>query len=172
MSLIECSECKAQISDKADKCPKCGNPIGSEKKSTSPSKPPKKLSIITMVGIASLMFLFICIMMQPDSTKNSKTPSSPKLTKEEKKEQHRIAKHGEKPIDIEYDVKSYLGNIAKDPDSVKIYSCSNIFYNESDGWMSLVDWGAKNSFGGMNRAVNWFVIDKGRIQMKPADAYK
>lgn len=27
MALIECSECKSQISDKASACPKCGNPM-------------------------------------------------------------------------------------------------------------------------------------------------
>ena len=28
MALIKCSECRAEISDKAAACPKCGNPIG------------------------------------------------------------------------------------------------------------------------------------------------
>jgi len=27
MALINCNECGKQISDKADKCPNCGNPI-------------------------------------------------------------------------------------------------------------------------------------------------
>ena len=27
MALIECNECGAQVSDKASKCPKCGNPM-------------------------------------------------------------------------------------------------------------------------------------------------
>ena len=27
MTLMQCTECKSQISDKADACPNCGNPI-------------------------------------------------------------------------------------------------------------------------------------------------
>lgn len=27
MVLIKCSECKKELSDRADKCPHCGNPI-------------------------------------------------------------------------------------------------------------------------------------------------
>lgn len=34
MALIKCSECGRQISDKAGKCPVCGNPIGSDDDST------------------------------------------------------------------------------------------------------------------------------------------
>ncbi len=31
MSLINCSECKKEISDKATNCPNCGNPINENK---------------------------------------------------------------------------------------------------------------------------------------------
>lgn len=34
MALIECNECGAQVSDKASKCPKCGNPLKAGKERT------------------------------------------------------------------------------------------------------------------------------------------
>lgn len=34
MALIKCSECGRQVSDKAGKCPVCGNPMGSDEDST------------------------------------------------------------------------------------------------------------------------------------------
>ncbi len=32
MALIKCPECQNEISDKADKCPQCGYPIGGNQK--------------------------------------------------------------------------------------------------------------------------------------------
>lgn len=36
MALIQCNECSNQVSDKADACPKCGNPIAMTSKGTTP----------------------------------------------------------------------------------------------------------------------------------------
>ncbi|MCF6175943.1 MAG: formylglycine-generating enzyme family protein [Victivallaceae bacterium] len=71
------------------------------------------------------------------------------------------------------EVITFLKSVAKDPDSIKIYSSSKVFYNDTAGWIIQCDWGGKNSFGGMNRSINWFVINHGQvIKMKDADAYK
>jgi len=37
MALINCSECGKQISDKAEFCPSCGNPIKQTKETTRPN---------------------------------------------------------------------------------------------------------------------------------------
>ena len=36
MSIIKCSECNKEISDKADKCPHCGNPMQEKQQSYNP----------------------------------------------------------------------------------------------------------------------------------------
>lgn len=46
MSLIKCSECQKEVSDKASSCPSCGNPINATKSPvaqviTNPSNPVK-----------------------------------------------------------------------------------------------------------------------------------
>jgi hypothetical protein len=63
MSLIECPECKKQISDKALMCPQCGVPITSIS-STKPMSPPisKKrttTSVIKIVGIIGILVIII-----------------------------------------------------------------------------------------------------------------
>lgn len=60
MSMIKCSECKQEISDKAEKCPHCGAPVK------------KKTSLFTWI-IASL---FGIIIINALSSNNSSTPSS------------------------------------------------------------------------------------------------
>lgn len=32
MAIIDCKECGQKVSDKAEKCPKCGNPINEKEK--------------------------------------------------------------------------------------------------------------------------------------------
>lgn len=62
-----------------------------------------------------------------------------------------------------YAVEKYIKSTAKDPDSVKFYGWSKVKYNESRGWLVQCDWGAKNSFGGMNRSAEWFEIKNGQV---------
>jgi len=48
MALIECNECGTQVSDKASKCPKCGNPMKAGKENT------KKI-INKIIGVVCLL---------------------------------------------------------------------------------------------------------------------
>ena len=87
-------------------------------------------------------------------------------------EQRRIKKHGDRPFGNKYDVMYFLKRIANDPDSVKVSRVSDIYYNEDDGWLLLVEWRAKNAYGGYVKNVNWFVIRFSQVvSMKEANAY-
>lgn len=50
MAMINCPECGQEISDKADKCPNCGNPI-------------KKQSSIAVLGIVIVCSIIIAIVL-------------------------------------------------------------------------------------------------------------
>jgi hypothetical protein len=80
MSLIKCKECGEEISSKADKCPKCGNPI--KKKSNSGC-------LFLFIVIAAILFWGLLLSDssgysgKPNST--SKAPASPPTTAEIRK---------------------------------------------------------------------------------------
>lgn len=96
---------------------------------------------------------------------------APELSAEQKK---RIDLHGPRPdlYELQARIENSLKKTARDPDSVKIYEWSDIFFNDKDGWIIKADWGAKNGFGGMTRAANWFVVSKKGYTVKPGDAYQ
>ncbi len=89
----------------------------------------------------------------------------------------RVARFGEPPYSSAWDrsvscVERYLRMAAKDPDSLVFENWSEVFYSE-DGWVVRCDYRAKNSFGGYERAANWFVIRQGRVvEVKDANAYE
>lgn len=97
--------------------------------------------------------------------------SSIPVSEEQKK---RLELHGPRPdiYELKARVETSLMKTARDPDSVKIYEWSEIFFNDKDGWIIKADWGAKNGFGGMTRQTNWFVMSKKGYTVKPGDAYK
>ncbi len=85
-----------------------------------------------------------------------------KIRQEEKKEADKIAYFGKPPVQSPWDgsyyvVENYLKRIAKDPDSVKIASCTKVM-KDKDGWLVVCTWRARNGFGGMNAAKNRFTI--------------
>jgi len=96
---------------------------------------------------------------------------APELSTEQKK---RLELHGPRPdlYELQARIETSLKKVARDPESVKIYEWSDIFYNDKDGWIIRADWGAKNGFGGMTRETNWFVVSKKGYAVKPGDAYK
>lgn len=156
MALIKCEECGKDFSDTVKKCPNCGfvRPVKKEA--------PKGCAIV----LFSLLGIFIVVLAI--DTINPKSP--PPISAEEQK---RIDKHGECPASSTFKatVEQILKNGAKDPESVRIYKMSEIFYNEKDGWICEFDWGARNSFGGMVRSSDWFVAHKGVIR-KANGTYK
>lgn len=96
--------------------------------------------------------------------------------KEEKERAVRLVKFGEPPIASAWDgsyyvVENYLEKVAKDPDSVKIASCTKVMRNK-DGWLVGCTWRARNGFGGMSVATNWFTIRHDTvIRMDESSAY-
>lgn len=67
MSLIKCSECKKEISDKASACPHCGCPLEQQKKETNLIKIESlkeittKKTVIIHFLLSFILFLLICL---------------------------------------------------------------------------------------------------------------
>ena len=59
MALINCSECGKQVSDQAETCPNCGNPISASKPEAKPETGPekKKMGCMKIMGIGFLVLL-------------------------------------------------------------------------------------------------------------------
>lgn len=88
----------------------------------------------------------------------------------------RVRRFGEKPTQSAWDgsymeVQFYLEDRAKDPGSVEIHRCTEVYHSES-GWLVGCDWGARNGFGGMAREYNWFTIRHERVvAIHPPEQY-
>ena len=99
-----------------------------------------------------------------------------KLKKEEEKEAAREAFFGKPPVQSAWDgsyyvVENYLERVAKDPDSVKISSCTKVMRSKN-GWLVRCTWRGRNGFGGMNVETNWFTIRQDVVVgMDKASAY-
>jgi len=63
MALISCLECKAEISDKAKSCPKCGAPAMVEQI----NRKPKKMTVAGLFGRSILISLGFLLLMGPAS---------------------------------------------------------------------------------------------------------
>lgn len=74
--LIECPECKAQISDAAEACPKCGHPVGRGQDGLSLSKLDAKGPIGGLVALAGVIAVVVVVILATQSSNNS-SPSTP-----------------------------------------------------------------------------------------------
>ncbi len=96
--------------------------------------------------------------------------------KKERERTDRLANFGKPPIASAWDgsynaVERYLEKVAKDPDSVKIASCTNVMHTKN-GWLVGCTWRGRNGFGGMNVQSNWFTIRHNAVtRMDKASAY-
>ena len=70
MALINCSECNAEVSDNAQSCPKCGNPINQPK-----SEPEKGGCLKWVIGGIAVLVLIAFTMDGEDSSPKSSAPS-------------------------------------------------------------------------------------------------
>lgn len=61
MALIKCSECGADISEKASACPKCGCPLNITKQIISDTKKKHNKKIITTIIICFAIIIILAI---------------------------------------------------------------------------------------------------------------
>lgn len=61
MVLIKCSECGADVSEKASECPKCGCPLDFTKQVISDTKKKKRKKIIICSTIALIISMILLV---------------------------------------------------------------------------------------------------------------
>lgn len=67
MSLIKCSECGSDVSDKATLCPKCGNPIHTQVGEAKPLEIQLTNKRWKKMGLYSLLMVFIALITMSKS---------------------------------------------------------------------------------------------------------
>ena len=96
------------------------------------------------------------------------------------KEAKEVAKkifYGDKPTASGWDgsyfeVKNYLKRVMKDPSSLDIVSCSNVYKIDNIGWAVNCSYRGKNSFGALTLNSNWFIIRRNIVvSVKENNAY-
>lgn len=172
MAIISCSECGKEVSNAAPNCPHCGNPIAMKKKKVG----------CCGGSISIVLVLFLIAKLSgsgPKSTGRALPDTSTPVPKTivQTEQEKLVVKFGQKPSGgfdgVPREIKSYLKAVAKNPDSVKINTCTDVSVDAKSGWVVGCDWNAQNGFGGMNRAKNWFVIkNREVVKMLPGNAYK
>ena len=143
MALKKCKECGKEVSSKADKCPNCGAPT--KRKSIGCGG---GLLVIIIIGI-------IGAMMGGNDTKSTKsTVSSPP------KEPTEIVSNSAWDGGV-YQVKRYLKNNLKDPDSFEAIEWSPVTKVDLSTHKYIVrcKYRAKNSFGGFAIENQLFYLD-------------
>lgn len=88
----------------------------------------------------------------------------------------RIKKYGDPPTPDGWsggflEVNRYLERTAHDPDSIDIVSCSEVYHNNTYGWLVRCTYRGKNGFGAVVRNTNWFSIYKGIVTIHDTDKF-
>lgn len=129
MSLIECHECKKQVSDEAVACPSCGAKV---RKPAEPKKPMSRAMILFLIlGVVAVIGGMLAQETAP-----------PKTTEQIAAEKE----HAARIMFVRMAVSS-LKKAARDPDSLTIESARA----NKDGSVICLEYRARNGFGGMNR---------------------
>jgi hypothetical protein len=169
MALIKCPECGRDISTLASSCPQCGYVL--PKETTTEIKQPAEITIkgselkttpqpkinyksltwfLVSIGIMISMF-FVCLNL-PDSPSSSTSTASTKLVQSN-------------PYDGSVSqVKKYLENNLRDPESIKYAEWSKLIPTGSDtthpsGYVVRCKYRAKNGFGGYVLSNDVFILD-------------
>ena len=136
MALTQCPECKKNISENADSCPHCGNPVDKEKILAFKEKQKqtnKKIWIFVAISVA--FFSIVMLIPSGGSSSNKSTTSRETVTNSS--------------LDASvYQVKSWLNSNLKDPDSIEYIEWSEVQKTGTGNYKVRVKYRAKNSLGG------------------------
>lgn len=139
MALVKCPECKTDVSDKADNCPKCGFSLAKARKEKESASGCIGLLVILVIGY---------IGFKACGSSDSNTSDKPKkeLSRDEKIKSQFSAWTGSHK-NLEKIIKSAMN----DPDSYK--SIEGKYIDQGDYILIIQEYTGKNAFGGTVRGV-------------------
>lgn len=154
-NLVNCSVCKKEISKNAESCPACGEPLRKELEKIVPENNIRKSQqqgyrlLKLIIGGTVLIFIVSIFIDKPDN-KNNKAESGSTTSE--------IVSNSAWDGSV-YQVKNYLRNILKDPDSFEAIEWSPV-QNTDTGYMVRCKYRAKNSYGGYVIENKIFILNK------------
>jgi len=94
-------------------------------------------------------------------------PNNKKYKEKTKYYQAKINWFGESPVKSAWDgsyrpVKTYLGIVMHDPDSLDVVGCTDVFYNKN-GWLVGCIYRGNNAFGAKIKNSHWFLIRQNTV---------
>lgn len=140
MSLINCKECKAEISDAAKTCPKCGAPV---------PKPTSQFTLLVagLLAIGALSSIFGRNFTAPSApTATAAAPPSPEILRAEQ-DRRRSEELAVQRQRMARAATAAIRATVRDPDSLVIEEVGVSL----DGKVACATYRARNGFGGMNR---------------------
>lgn len=124
MAMVNCKECKAEISSKAEACPKCGAKVKHSSRGCGP--------FVAVIGLFFVVIMVAGIIRGPSDT-SAAAPEKPAESQSNEK--------GTRAQTLMYVVKKSLRN----PDSMKVESVI-----VTEALAVCATYRAQNGFGGMN----------------------
>ncbi len=153
-NIVNCLVCKKEISKNAESCPNCGEPFRKNiKKAPSENnipKPQQQGYRLLKLIIGGVVLIFIVSIFTREPNKSNKT-----LQKNTTSE---MVSNSAWDGSV-YQVKSYLENVLKDPDSFEAIEWSTV-QNVDTGYMVRCKYRARNSYGGYVIENKIFILNK------------
>jgi hypothetical protein len=147
MALVKCKECSVQISSKADSCPHCG------------AKVKKGIGCGCLLLICFVVMIFIGVIAPSSPPAGSSSRSSPSKSKSVKPARPREVVENSAWDGSVRQVKRYLDQNLKDPDSYQGIEWSNVVKTDDGRFMVRHKYRAKNGFGGYSIEEQIFILD-------------
>jgi hypothetical protein len=146
MALINCKECKAEISDSAKTCPKCGAPV---------PQPTSRFTLLVggllLIGVLSAVFRGNDSSTAPAPTQAA-APLSPEMQRAEDDRKRSEALAQQRRL-VATAAAGAIKASLRDPDSLVIESLGV----SVDAKVACATYRARNGFGGMNREQMAFI---------------
>ncbi len=151
MALIGCPECKKKISDSVTSCPNCGYQITPEKlaeiKKKEKATQNKFASGCLVIILIIAVFYIIGLVTGSSGGSGSGSTTS-----------HAVVENSAWDGSV-FQVKSWLKDNAKDPDSIEFIEWSKVKPVGNGGFMVRAKYRGKNSFGGYTIENKVFFLD-------------
>lgn len=148
MTLIQCPECKKNISETAVNCPKCGWHLTPEQVSKIKGNQEARRKK-NGLGCLLIVAIFVVLLIIANQSSKQDEPSNPT---------HAVVENSQWDGSVRQ-VKDWLKGHLRDPDSLEYIEWSPVV-KDGEGYTVRVKYRAKNGFGGYEVEERVFSLDQ------------